>query len=325
MKTLNLVKYNKFKKHQLQSNLEQLYKEYGMRFNIKYKRDTIPIKMYKNYIHKQYYFTIQYYLVKRTSNLKPFLLQFYLKSDNRKNDCYIVNISKIGNLSGTLIMKFILSLLTKIGVKTVYIIDGTTVDCGNDKMDLSLQKLLTQGKSFYQRFGFKYKVSTQHSPYKFKIFNDTELESCLGNKISQFKKIKVETLINIYKNMLDLITLIIKSNSYHKVDIAYFDNDKSDDVIYEMDKFKKEKCLNIVCNITQILPILLKNSNQYLHQILGTYFTQNCKKYIIIVNNIIYDNLLFIKYNKTKIMFPNKNLYQLIDYIRHLELYKPLY
>ena len=325
MKTLNLVKYNKFKKHQLQGNLEQLYKEYGMRYNIKYKRCAIPIKMYKTYIHKQYYFTIQYYLVKRTSNLKPFLLQFYLKSDNRKNDSYIANISKIDNISGTFLMKFILSLLTILGVKNVYIIDGATVDCGNEKMDLSLQKLLTQGKSFYQRFGFEYKVSTQHSPYKFKIFNDKELESCLGDKIEQFKKIKVETLINIYKKMLDLITLIIKSNSYHKVDIAYFDNDKSDDVIYEIDRLKKDKCINIVINMTQILPILLQNSNKYLYKILEIYFTQNCKKYIVIVNNIIYDNLLFIKYNKTTIMFPNKNLYQLIDYIRHLELYKQLY
>ena len=325
MKTLNLVKYNKFNKHQLQDNLEKLYKEYGMRFNILYRKNTIPVKMYKTYIHKQYYFTIQYYLVKRTSILKPFLLQFYLKSDGKKNDCYIANISKIGKLSGTFLIKFVLFLLKKLWVKNVFIIDGTTVNCASDKMDLSLQKLLTQGKSFYQRFGFKYKVSTQHSSYKFKIFNDKELETCLWNKVTQFKKIKVETLINIYKKMLDLITLIIKSNSYHKVDIAYFDNDKSDDVIYEIDKLKKQKCLDILHNTIQILPILLKNRTKYLYQILETYFTQNCKKYMIIINNIIYDNLLFIKYHKTKIMFPNKNLYQLINYIRHLELYQHLY
>ena len=90
-------------------------------------------------------------------------------------------------------------------------------------------------------------------------------------------------------------------------------------------KKKKDKCLDIVVNITHILPILLINRNKKLYKLFEEFFTKNCKKYLIIINNIIYDNLLFIKYKKTKVVLPNKNLYQLISYIRHLDLYMDIY
>ena len=87
-------------------------------------------------------------------------------------------------------MKFVISLLKKLGVKRVTIYDGTSVKCGNERMDLTLQKLIVNGSGFYERFGFSYIVVDDWHIGKFD--NTKNLKKILKDKLTIFRKITVK-------------------------------------------------------------------------------------------------------------------------------------
>ena len=326
MKTLNIHKFKGFVKDDLHFNLKLLNKDYGPRFNIKYYKHILPIKLSKIMSNDKTkpIFYIEYYVKKRSTFLKPFLLQFYLESDkHNKDNCYIVNIHKTDKLSGSDIMKFVLYLLKKISVKTVFIYDATSVECGNKDMDLSLEKILTKGQGFYERFGFKYYLSNSKDPYKFKIFKDKDIETCLKNKIGEFQKIKVKDIISIYLKILELVFKIIKDDNYNNACIGYFD-EQNKEIIYQKTTENKQVIEKLIISVINILPILMKNKSKYLYQIMNYYFNNECEKYLILVNNLFYNNFYLIKYKNIEIIMKDKKLFEILQYIRKLNLYQDL-
>ena len=326
MKTLDINKFKGFIKGDLHFNLRLLNNNYGSRFNIKYYKNIIPIKCYKLITtdRNRPIFYIEYYIKNRTTILKPFLLQFYLESDkDNRDNCYIVNIHKTHDLSGSQIMNFVLHLLKLISVKTVYIYDGTTVACGDIDMDLSLVKILTKGQGFYERFGFKYYLSNSKDPYKFRIFKNKDIETCLKVKISEFQNIKVKDIISVYLKILDLIFKIIKDDNYDNVTIGYFDN-HSKDIIYQRNTDNKKVIEKLVMDIINILPILMENKSKYLYKIMNYYFNNECNKYLILINNLFYNSFYTIKYKNIEVIMKDKKLFEILQYIRKLSLYQDL-
>jgi hypothetical protein len=87
-------------------------------------------------------------------------------SDNNKN-IYISNISKSNKLSGKNFVKLAEIIAKKIGASYVYLYDGTSALCKNDKpfneVDLSLYLLLKNKKTYYQSLGYNLDIESSYS------------------------------------------------------------------------------------------------------------------------------------------------------------------
>ena len=87
-------------------------------------------------------------------------------SDKNKN-IYISSISKSNKLSGKNFVKLAEIIAKKIGAFNVYLLDGTSVMCKNDKpfneVDLSLYLLLKNKKTYYQSLGYNLDIESSYS------------------------------------------------------------------------------------------------------------------------------------------------------------------
>ena len=221
MKTLDLNKDLGYKKGDLQNNIKDLKKKYGMKFMIKYKKFKIPVKFKVN--HKKLiglsYLSLQYDIKKKTHYLLPFQIDFLDSTGNSyklNNKVYIGEITKTDKISGSNMVKFVLELLKKLGTVTAKLYDGATVNCGNEELELSFFKLIEKNRKFYEKFGFK--LTTKYSSWSRKIFpNNSTFYNILYQRIDQFKKIKISYYIKIYSKVLDLICNVIKKQDFFKL------------------------------------------------------------------------------------------------------------
>lgn len=323
MKQLNISKYKSITG--VKNNIDKIHKSYGSIFNIVYKKKTFPVKyFYKKNIGNDKIDYLEFYEKKRHTFIKPFLLQFYSQKDDlNKNNCYIVNIHKTNEITGTEMMDFVLYFLKKLDVKKVFIFDDTKVECNDRTMDLSLQKLLTKNKSFYQRFGFKYYLSDSDDPIKLKIIGKHNIINCLNNKLKEFKNIYIRDILHFYIGSFDLINSVIKNNDYSKLEIGYYDSNYNE-IIYNDIKNNKKEVDRIIRNYLVLLPILLNNKNKKLYLLLKDFFFNECEKYLIVSDNIFYDKFYSISYKNLKYHKYNKKLFDILIYIRQLGLYKNL-
>jgi len=272
---------------------------------------------------KPKFYKIEYLQDKRYTDLHPVQLKFYHKSDkSNRNNCYISNIHKTNDISGTNMMKFVISLLKKLGVKHATIYDGTSVKCGNERMDLTLQKLIVNGSGFYERFGFSYIVVDDWHINQFD--NTKNLKKILKDKLTIFRKITVKEYIKLYQDLLDLIFSVIKKQDFKNVDIAYYDD--IDEYRYESSDNINEKLIKMLGNINEILGVLFKTKKKYIYQVMKDTFKDSCQEYVKIINNIIEGNYIqFVKYKNKKVNFMHRHTIDIIKTIRYTQLAQDLY
>lgn len=320
MKTLILSKYKG--KNNVQDNLTDLVKRYGRVFHIKYKTHLIPVELYKfqyKTSKKSKFFRLKFKQSKKKTYLNPFLVNFNSIDNSKYNqDCYIAEIHKTDKLSGTLILHFLLDLLNKLNIRNVSIVDNTQVNCDKDNMDLSLNKLLTHGISFYERFGFKFSIFKDEN-YKRLFDNDENLRKILKEEIIKFKKIKISKIKILLNKIISLLTEIIEKNDFDKVDIIYYNF---------MDNFKYEELSNLQDTILSlleksinILNILNDSKEIMFYKSLDYLFNHHCNTYIYLKNNLLDNNgIQFIKYKRKEINYFYKDSYELINLIRYATL-----
>jgi len=133
--------------HDLQTNLNHIYRQCGSNFEITYKGHTYPC--WFACVNGVYELSCD--MEKREQVLLPFYIIFqdFIKF-KKNNNCYIHNIHKTETESGSQIMDSILELLRRLRVHKVHITDGTRVPCGENKtMFLSLFKIIEKGQTYY--------------------------------------------------------------------------------------------------------------------------------------------------------------------------------
>ena len=170
MKTLDILKKHNFTDN-VQKNIKLLLKNYGNKFNIKYNKHILTVKLYKNLDIKCY--ELCYDIDNRTYDLAPFKITFHdptIVPSQLNNNSYISNIHKTEQITGSEMIEIALTINKMLNVKKTYIHDGTKIKCGTLEYDLSYMKLLEKNTTFYMKFGFKFKIA----PYDFIRFNTND-------------------------------------------------------------------------------------------------------------------------------------------------------
>ena len=160
MKTFDLsIKINF--SNDVQRNLKILKKLYGKKFKIRTSKFTVPVilKKEKLLVDGITPYVLIYDIGIYEEKEYPFRILF---SDGEPpelgNDVHINHIHKTDDISGSEMVNLVLEILKKLQVKYASIYDGTKINCGDSKMDLSFLKLIEKKRSFYEKFGFRYSV-----------------------------------------------------------------------------------------------------------------------------------------------------------------------
>ena len=126
MKILDILKKYNFTDN-VQNNIKILLKNFGSKFNIKYKKHILPVEIYKDKNLK--YYVLQYNIDDRTYNLFPFKIDFRDPiTTELNNNTYIGNIHKTENINGSVMVEIVMVINKILNVKKTYIHDGTKLN-----------------------------------------------------------------------------------------------------------------------------------------------------------------------------------------------------
>lgn len=305
----------------LQYNIKLLKQRFGSKFYIVDKNTPIKIPVYlykvKSANGKNYFYAMIYDIKDRYDKILPFKIDFIDRITNNNNNCYIANIHRTCELTGTQIVIFILKLLKILGADVVSVHDGTEITCAKDNRTTSLSffKLIEKNMTFYQKFGFKFHI--YNSWLKFDYSTDEEMNKAMLKALKQFRKIKISYLINAYTQILNIIKRVIEKQDYNLMKIYLYQPTRP-----YLVKDLRTYVLRIVNEIDVILRILKQASGtKFLYQLLIQLFYENCADYnnlfTLIINNLIYE----IKYHKISIQLKHINLFQTIENIKSNSIY----
>jgi hypothetical protein len=293
-------------------NIKILLNTFGTEFILKLKNIEIPVVMLEQtgkFSDNKYWY-IKYSIWDRDQYLLPLKINlcnpFTYKTDGVT---YIANITKLHNVSGTNMMNIALKLLEILKSTKTYVWDAATVSCGLETMDLSFFKLLEKGKTFYQRFGFRFTIENIDN-LKFNFKDDSTLQKTIFEYIDKLKKIKIEYIIKSYSIILSVLTNVINTQNYNKLNIYYYSPYEP----YKTSKItKRKKVLDIINEIDIILKITNTSHNTYLYQDMIYYFYNDCKKYLDIMKYIIDNQIYMIKYDKKKYILKDVDIFYWIN------------
>lgn len=146
--------------------------------------------------------------------LQPFAINFQDGSTKEINgNCYIANFHKTCKYSGTQVICTVLKFLKCLKVKTVELWDGSSP--GENYVPLSLIKLVELGRTFYNKFGFKFNFISD-LPLTFGTYKNLKEESDESSK--QMDTIKVKTIKTYYAKLFIILADVVNNN----IEIDYY-------------------------------------------------------------------------------------------------------
>jgi len=227
-----------------------------------------------------------------------FAISFLYNKPSYKN-VYINNISKSEKYSGSNIVKFVIDFLSSFKqAKKVYLKDGSDVSCKNsdDRIDLSMYKLLTSYNGFYQKLGFRLVIIDGEKDI-------TKIMVSLAKKVSNYK---VKDILENFKKIIRLVEKYKK-----KISVKY---------IGKYEKILYEKSLDNLKDFIYEFGFLCFSMLPYKNYTFGKYLEKlNTKKCFVLSKlfEILNNNDYFeFSYNKQKIIS-----HFLLDYIK-LSIYR---
>jgi hypothetical protein len=230
-----------------------------------------------------------------------FAISFFYKKPSYEN-VYIENISKSEKYSGSNIVKFVIDFLSSFKqVKKAYLKDGSDISCKNsdDRIDLSMYKLLTSYNGFYQKLGFRLVIIDGEKDI-------TKIMVSLSKKVSNYK---VKDILENFKKIIRLVEKYKK-----KISVKY---------IGKYEKILYEKSLDNLKDFIYEFGFLYFSMLPYKNYTFGKYLEKmNSKKCFILSKlfEILNNNDYFeFSYNKQKIIS-----HFLLDYIK-LSIYRSNY
>jgi hypothetical protein len=141
-----------------------------------------------------------------------FRIDFLNKNMPSFENVYIASISKSDKHPGSQVVKFVIEFLKSFKqVKKAYLIDAATVNCKNsdDRISLSLYKLITSYVGFYQKYGFRL------------VIDYGKEQDITNNMVRLAKKVSNYKVKDILKNFKEIIKFVEKYKQKIQVKSKY--------------------------------------------------------------------------------------------------------
>lgn len=291
-------------------NLREIERTLGNKFIIQYQNLQVPANLYIAQIKSSNlkFYVLEYDHSYNTDALKPFVIYFVdlLNPDEELSySSYITNIHKTMNITGTEMVKLVIEINKKLGVKKATLYDGANITCpiNGQKMDLSFFKLIQYGRTFYTNLGFEFVPDNNYFSSKFKSLH--ELHDKLDDTLNKIAKIKISDIKEQYENILKTIIKVIINQDYENLHVAILS-----DSYAARSPPETHFVANIKQKITQlydasfaVLNILHNTDKIYLRDLLIDLFNdQYCTEYYYLQMYVIDDLTYSIQYHDTHIV-----------------------
>jgi hypothetical protein len=141
-----------------------------------------------------------------------FRIDFLNKNMPSFKNVYIASIAKSDKHPGSQVVKFVIEFLKSFKqVKKAYLIDAATVNCKNsdDRISLSLYKLITSYVGFYQKYGFRL------------VIDYGKEQDITNNMVRLAKKVSNYKVKDILKNFKEIIKFVEKYKQKIQVKSKY--------------------------------------------------------------------------------------------------------
>ena len=249
------------------------------------------------------FYRLIYDIPHRTNVLTPLIIDFIdIESAKKNNNSYLSTMHRTEKLSGSDLVNICIELNRILGAKKILVGDGAKITCekNNQKLDLSLLKLIEKSKTFYMNLGFDFEISNHQMPY-YRFDDKDKLKKEIERLLKNIRNIKTKDIINEYEDTLDLINKIIKENYKEKIEILY---DNSFPTIHDetYDGNPDGKISSIFDECKDVLGILYKYKDEkYLYKILIKLFKDNCYEYALLNHYILMNMRTTFQYGKKNI------------------------
>lgn len=204
------------------------------------------------------------------------------------DECVLTYLNKNEYYSGKTILLFIINFMIKLGMKKMVISDVSSIDCNDKNIDLFLFKLLKDGKTWYEEFGFKPEIDN------IRFISNNGVDDTLKkyyDAVNNIRNIKVidfkNELIEIFEFLLDLLS------NYYNIEIKIITSNlpkNSSKMKYSLVFYLlKILYLNIQIIIKMEKNIDLTNMtfSEYIHKI----YEMDCKNYVYLLK--LFENKYF--------------------------------
>jgi hypothetical protein len=192
------------------TNIHDFIKKYKNKtFFIKNNKTEFEVKLEKTkavFIESK----LDYYTVNCLTG--EFRIDFLNKNKPSFENVYIASISKSDKHPGSQVVKFVIEFLKSFKqVKKAYLIDAATVNCKNsdDRISLSLYKLITSYVGFYQKYGFRL------------VIDYGKEQDITNNMVRLAKKVSNYKVKDILKNFKEIIKFVEKYKQKIQVKSKY--------------------------------------------------------------------------------------------------------
>ena len=304
--------HHSYKKYDLQNNLKNLKQKYNDEFIIKYEINKKLIKLKVNLIEKllpnnKKFYRLYYVCPDRTTKLNPLMIDFIdIITNELNNNCYINDIHRLDNISGTELLLICLKICETLGVQKTNLIDISSIQINNVECSLSFIKLLETKQTFYMKYGFDYEISLTQLPY-IRYENKDLLKLKISNLIDSIRKIKIKDIIKDYEitlNKLNELNELNEINELYKLKIM-IDNNSNPMENIEICKSQDYTDIDkLVIESYEIIDLLNKyNDVIYLYELFIKLFKSSPDEYLIL-------HKYFIENKRTKIIYNNIIVYR---------------
>jgi hypothetical protein len=192
------------------TNIHDFIKKYKNKtFLIKNNKTEFEVKLEKTkavFIESK----LDYYTVNCLTG--EFRIDFLNKNMPSFKNVYIASIAKSDKHPGSQVVKFVIEFLKSFKqVKKAYLIDAATVNCKNsdDRISLSLYKLITSYVGFYQKYGFRL------------VIDYGKEQDITNNMVRLAKKVSNYKVKDILKNFKEIIKFVEKYKQKIQVKSKY--------------------------------------------------------------------------------------------------------
>ena len=324
MKILDLNHPPKFTDN-LQKNVLLLKKIFNKKFIIKDSDLEFPVYLYEIVEQdnpKMKYYSLIYNEEERYDWLLPFKIVFLdTIAVEKNNNCYIANIHKKDNISGSIMVTFVLKLLKLLHVEKAYLHDGANIQCANSdfNIDLSFFKLLEKGITFYQKFGFNFYLAENNSDLLLNFGSLDNMMKSLKNDLKNIHRIKIKYYRDAYIKILDIIKESIKNQDYENVKIYLHHPYKP--YLVKPDKVK-EHLLSTIRDIDSLLHIIKGSKRIYLTELMVDLLYKDCNSYLKMEDLIFRNMFKGIKYRGKGIILKHHKIFRNLMFIRNNAIFE---
>lgn len=247
------------------------------------------------------------------NNIIILIIQYnYISYSHQEGLGFIHQLKKGNIISGSEVLEMAIAYLKKFNGKftTIQLYDQSHIKCDDTySVNFTLYKILEKGYSFYQKFGFNYKMSESKNIYNKISIHDKILDIMTESGYSiddirlhnQAQNMILENLNKwsfdqIYINLNNIINNIEKEKRFD-IEVKFYYNDKLYYII--LDKYRYYFVIvNIIRYLTEIYNVLdlhkVNTSKNFTEFLINLFKTKNCSDYVTIIKNLISINDIFI-------------------------------